>query len=161
MYLADLKNQTDNLRLLLESVEADLSQRHERRELAETTHDWLVTLRQRLAEVEEDTEEAFRARRQLVRLLVAGISASNRREDGSTEVRITYRFDPPDAAETGGRLWALYRTLRPSRRRSRRRRPPCRSRSRGASRGPPGPRDLASVVVHYRAGRPVQVYESR
>jgi site-specific DNA recombinase len=62
LYLADLKNQTDNLRLLLESVEADLSHKHERRELAETTHAWLVTLRQRLAEVEEDTEEAFRAR---------------------------------------------------------------------------------------------------
>jgi site-specific DNA recombinase len=102
VYLADLKNQTDNLRLLLESVEADLSQKHERRELAETTHAWLVTLRQRLAEVEEDTEEAFRARRQLVKLLVAGISAGKRHEDGSTEVRITYRFDPPDGADEGG-----------------------------------------------------------
>jgi site-specific DNA recombinase len=101
LYLADLKNQTDNLRLLLESVEADLSHKHERRELAETTHAWLVTLRQRLAEVEEDTEEAFRARRQLVKLLVTGISAGKRREDGSTEVRITYRFDPPDGADNG------------------------------------------------------------
>ncbi len=63
VYLADLKYQTDNLRLLLESVETDLSQKHERKELAETKHAWLVTLRQRLAEVEEDTEEAFRAGR--------------------------------------------------------------------------------------------------
>src|SRR5918998_5381633 len=47
VYLADLKNQTDNLRLLLESVDADLSQKQERKELAETTHAWLVTLRQR------------------------------------------------------------------------------------------------------------------
>ena len=101
VYLADLKNQTDNLRLLVESVEADLSQNHERRELTETTHAWLVTLRERLAEVEEDTEEAFRARRQLVKLLVAGISAGKRREDGSTEVRISYRFDPPDGADNG------------------------------------------------------------
>ncbi len=62
VYLADLKYQTDNLRLLLESVETDLSQKHERREPTETTHAWLVTLRERLAEVEEDTEEAFRAR---------------------------------------------------------------------------------------------------
>ncbi len=95
VYLADLKNQTDNLRLLLESVEADLSQKRERRELAETTHAWLVTLRQRLVEVEKDTEEAFHARRQLVRLLVAEITAGKRTEDGSTKVRITYRFGPP------------------------------------------------------------------
>ena len=95
VYLTDLKNQTDNLRLLLESVKADLSQKYERKELAETTHTWLVTLRQRLAEIEEDTEEAFHARRQLVRLLVAEIAAGKRTEDGSTEVRITYRFGPP------------------------------------------------------------------
>ena len=37
LYLADLKNQTDNIRLLLASVEADLSQRRERMELTETT----------------------------------------------------------------------------------------------------------------------------
>src|SRR5688572_8391283 len=30
VYVADLKNQTDNLRLLLTSVEAELSERHER-----------------------------------------------------------------------------------------------------------------------------------
>ncbi len=42
------------------SVEADLSQRVEQKELAETTHAWLLTLWERLEEVEEDTEEAFR-----------------------------------------------------------------------------------------------------
>ena len=36
-YLADLKNQTDNLRLLIESVEANLAQRREHAKLAETT----------------------------------------------------------------------------------------------------------------------------
>jgi site-specific DNA recombinase len=71
VYLTDLKNQTYNLRLLLESVEADLSNRRERTALTDTTHAWLLSLRQRLAEVEEDTEEAFRERRQLVKLLVA------------------------------------------------------------------------------------------
>jgi septal ring factor EnvC (AmiA/AmiB activator) len=98
LYLADLKNQTDNIRLLLASVEADLSQRRERMELTETTRAWLAVLRQRLAEVEEETEEAFRARRQLVKFLVAGITAGNRREDGSAEIRITYRFEPPGGA---------------------------------------------------------------
>ena len=47
---------------------------------------------------EEETEEAFRARRQLVKFLVAGITAGNRREDGSAEIRITYRFEPPGGA---------------------------------------------------------------
>lgn len=37
VYLADLKNQTDNLRLLLASVEAELSQKREQAELADTT----------------------------------------------------------------------------------------------------------------------------
>jgi hypothetical protein len=64
-------------------------------ELTETTRAWLAVLRQRLAEVEEETEEAFCARRQLVKFLVAGITAGNRREDGSAEIRITYRFGPP------------------------------------------------------------------
>jgi len=102
LYLADLKNQTDNIRLLLASVEADLSQRRERMELTETTRAWLAVLRQRLAEVEEETEEAFRARRQLVKFLVAGITAGNRREDGSAEIRITYRFGPPGGVFAGG-----------------------------------------------------------
>jgi hypothetical protein len=96
---ADLKNQTDNLRLLIESVVADLAQRREDTELAETMHTWLVTLRERMAEVEEDTPEAFRKRRQLVRLLVKGITVGEKREDGHTEIRVTYRFDPPGVAE--------------------------------------------------------------
>jgi site-specific DNA recombinase len=104
MHLADLKNQTDNLRLLLASVEADLSQEREHQELSATTHAWLVTLRERMAEVEEDTEEAFRVRRQLVKLLVQSSAVGQRREDGSIEVRITYRFGPPSPppAEAGG-----------------------------------------------------------
>jgi hypothetical protein len=98
LYLADLKNQINNLRLLIESVEADLSQKHQHKELAETTHAWLVTLRERIAEVEEDSVEAFRVRRQFVKLLVEGITVGVRREDGRTETLITYRFDPPEDA---------------------------------------------------------------
>ncbi len=55
MYLADLKNQTSILRLLLESVEAELSQQRERVTLTDTTQGWLLSLRRRLAEVEKDT----------------------------------------------------------------------------------------------------------
>ncbi len=65
---------------------------------------WLVALRERIVEVEEETEEAFRARRHLVKLLVQSITIGKRREDGSIEVRITYRFGPPSPppAEAGG-----------------------------------------------------------
>ena len=99
VYLADLKNQTDNLRLLIESLEADLSQKRKQTELDETTAAWLIALKERIAEVEEDTEEAFRKRRQLVKLLVEGITAG--KKEGRTEVRITYRFDPPGDAQDG------------------------------------------------------------
>src|SRR5215203_688095 len=95
-YLADLKNQTDNLRLLIASVETELSQKRKHTELAQTAHAWVTTLRERINEVEEDTQEAFRVRRKLVRLLVVGVTVGEKREDGSTNVRITYRFDPPD-----------------------------------------------------------------
>jgi site-specific DNA recombinase len=93
-YLADLKNQIANLRLLIESTEADLSQRRERAELADTTYVWLMTLRERVSEVEEDTPEAFHKRQQLVRLLVERITLN--REGRDTTVVITYRFGPPD-----------------------------------------------------------------
>jgi hypothetical protein len=99
MYLADIKNQIGNLRLLLESVEADLSQYAEKREIAKTTSAWLATLRERIPEVEAETEEAYRTRRQLVKLLVAGVTIG-RREDGEREIRITYRFGPPTEPDT-------------------------------------------------------------
>jgi len=98
VYLADLKNQTENLRLLVHSVEAELSQVRESREVAENTHGWLVALRERLAEVEEETEEAYRARRRLVELLVAGIVVG-RKGDKSPKIEITYRFGPPEQGE--------------------------------------------------------------
>jgi site-specific DNA recombinase len=99
-YLLDLKNQTENLRLLLASVEAELSQKRAHQELTEAAHAWLVALRERIAEVEEDTEEAFRARRQLVKLLVQSIIVGKNHE-GCIEVRITYRFGPPGGASEG------------------------------------------------------------
>jgi hypothetical protein len=41
-----------------------------------------VALRERTAQVERDTEEAFRARRQLVKLLVRSIAVGKRLQDG-------------------------------------------------------------------------------
>jgi hypothetical protein len=63
-----------------------------------------VALRKRIAEVEEDIEEAFRATRPLVKLLVQSITVGKKHEDGSIEVDITYRFGPPSPppAEAGG-----------------------------------------------------------
>jgi chromosome segregation ATPase len=118
VYLADLKNQTDNLRLLLGSVEAELSQKREQADLADTTEAWLYALRERIEEVEEDTPEAFQARRRLIKLLVESISADKRPEDGRAEIQITYRsaHRPMKAtlraplAEKRIRLWALSRT---------------------------------------------------
>ena len=97
-----LKNQIDNLRLLIESVETDLSESRERTELADTTHAWLVALRERIVEVEGDTPEAFSTRQKVVRLLVAGVTIEKAHRGDPLRVRVTYRFDPPpDEAEAG------------------------------------------------------------
>jgi hypothetical protein len=95
LYLRDLANQTDNLRLLLESVEGDLAAREHNRLTAADAAEWLLELKERVAEVEEDSPEARRTRRELVKLLVER-SVVSRGENGSTQVRITYRFGPPE-----------------------------------------------------------------
>jgi len=94
VHLAALKNQVENLKLLISSVEADLAQKEEDKLTAQTTEAWLMTLRERVAEVEADTDEAFQKRRELVRLLVDKIT-TRRAENGRVEVQITYRFGPP------------------------------------------------------------------
>lgn len=101
-YLDELKKQIDNLRILLASVEAELSERQERRSLTDTTQAWLLSLGRRLEEVEEDTPEVFEKRKQLVGLLVAEVTIGKKPEDGRTEVRITYRFGPPPASGSAG-----------------------------------------------------------
>ena len=110
-YLADLRTQTYNLRLLLESVEADLTQRQEETELAASTEAWLTSLKEHIHEVEGDSEEAFRARRQLVRLLVDGIVIEDKRKGEEPRVRTTYRFDEPEGAarERGGKVCEVSR----------------------------------------------------
>ena len=102
VYMADLKNQLDNLRLLLASVEGELSQKREQAEIADSTEAWLHALQGRVANVEDGTKEAFRARRQLVRLLVAEVTVGKKPENGEIEVRITYRFGPPPTSGSAG-----------------------------------------------------------
>jgi hypothetical protein len=46
-------------------------------------------------EVEGDSPEAYQKRRELVKLLMAGITAG-KHEGGSLDVRITYRFGPSE-----------------------------------------------------------------
>ncbi len=95
--LADLKNQADNLRLLISATEAELSTVEEDRLVARNTEAWLLTLRKNLAEVEQDTDGAFCKRRELVKLLIERISA-DRDEDGRLRVDTSYRFSPPGSS---------------------------------------------------------------
>jgi DNA invertase Pin-like site-specific DNA recombinase len=99
VYLSDLKNQVENLKLLIASVEADLAKNHERKMVAENTEAWLVALRENLSEVEQDTEETFANRRSLVKLLVERIIVSRDETEGRARVDITYRFGPPALPE--------------------------------------------------------------
>lgn len=92
--LRDVEVRDEQLRLLLDSIEAQLSERLEHRQVAETTAAWLATLRDRVSEVEGNTEEAFSARRELVKLLVESI-VTGRNGQGKVRVEITYRFGEP------------------------------------------------------------------
>jgi len=94
--LADLKNQSANLRLLIGAVESDLSKREESKLAALSTEAWLMALRKNLSEVEDDTEEAYLHRRELAKLLVGKITV-DRDEEGRVKVDITYCFGPPEA----------------------------------------------------------------
>ena len=94
-HLTDLRAQIGNLTLLLESVEDELKAQREYVQVAETTEAWLLRLKARVEEVEGDSPEAYQKRRKLVKLLVAGITAG-KHDDGSRDVRITYRFGPPE-----------------------------------------------------------------
>jgi len=87
--------QISNLTLLLESVEDELKAQREYVQVAETTEAGLLRLRTHVEEVEGGSHEAYQKRRELVKLLVAGIMAG-KHDDGSPDVRITYRFGPPE-----------------------------------------------------------------
>jgi hypothetical protein len=62
--------------------------------MARNTEDRLLTLRKNFVEVEQDTDEAFRKCRELVKLLIEKLGAA-RDEDGRVRVDIRYRFSPP------------------------------------------------------------------
>jgi hypothetical protein len=99
VYLADLKNQVENLKLLVASVESDLAKKHENKMVAANTEAWLVALRENLSGVEQGTEEAFANRRTLAKLLVERITVSRDETEGGARVDITYRFGPPATPE--------------------------------------------------------------
>ncbi len=94
MLPAALKNQANNLHLLISATEGDLSAADEDRLMARNTEDWLLTPRKNLAEVEQDTDDAFRKCRELVKLPVEKLGA-DRDKDGRVRVDIRYRFSPP------------------------------------------------------------------
>lgn len=58
-----------------------------------------MSLKERVHEIEGHSEEAFWARRQLVRLLVEGIIIEDKRASEEPRVRIMYRFEEPGASE--------------------------------------------------------------
>jgi len=89
-YTADINLQIEHLQLLLSSVEVELAAHEDERLAAASTEAWLQALRERLAELEADTDDAHTARRELVRLLVKRITVAS-----SGTVHITYRFGPP------------------------------------------------------------------
>ena len=95
--MVGLKNQVENLNLLVFSVESKMVARDENRMVARTTEAWLLTLCKDLAEVEQDSEEAFESRREVAKLLVERIVA-DRDEEDRTKVDLTYRFGPPEVA---------------------------------------------------------------
>jgi site-specific DNA recombinase len=100
-YVTDLKNQIENLKLLIGAVEDELKGRREHVEIAETVEAWLLTLRERVSEIEEETHEAFAKRRELVKLLVERIDAG-RDENGRTKIEVRYRFGPPEGPDPQG-----------------------------------------------------------
>jgi hypothetical protein len=83
---------------LLEDARSELATREHDRLAAQSAEEWLLALRGRIEEVEEDTPEAYQKRRQLVKLLVSGITAGWD-ADGGVDVRITYRFGPPETPD--------------------------------------------------------------
>ncbi len=107
--LADLKNQADNLRLLISATEAELSTVEVDRLVARNTEAWLLTLRKNLVEVEQDSDEAFRKRRELVKLLIEKISArAAAKTDASEWISATGSRRPSPHPQQ--EVWMVYGT---------------------------------------------------
>jgi hypothetical protein len=104
-YLAGLGIESESIQMLLEDARSDLAAKEQDRQAAQSAQAWLLALRDRVEEVEEDSREAYQKRRQLVKLLVSGITAGWDAE-GRVDVRITYRFGPPEVPD-GGEMFAI------------------------------------------------------
>lgn len=87
--------------MLIESAEADLARVEQDAAAAKSTAMWLTSLRGNLDALDEDTEEAWHRRRELVEELVDRITVS-RTEGGQANVHIVYKFAPPVQATSGG-----------------------------------------------------------
>ena len=99
-HLLDLKNRISNLKMLKESVEADLAREEQDAAAERSTAMWLMSLRGNLEVLEKDTNEAWHGRRELVEQLVEQVTVS-RTEDGRAKVDITYKFAPPVQVASG------------------------------------------------------------
>jgi hypothetical protein len=91
---------------------AALAHRQQDYKAAQDAALWLATLRDRLEALEEDTEEAFLQRREVVKLLVERITISAG-ENGRVKIDIIYKFCPPEPEEDA-ELCAVGNTLRSS-----------------------------------------------
>ncbi len=99
-YLAGLGIEAESIQLLLEDARSELAAKEHDRLAAQSAEEWLLALRDRVEEVEEDTPGAYQKRSQLVKLLVSGVTA-RWDADGRIDVRITYRFGPPEVPGRG------------------------------------------------------------
>ncbi|MGH3090373.1 MAG: recombinase family protein [Rubrobacteraceae bacterium] len=112
VHIADAGNRIANLKLLMESVEADIAAKQQDAVATQNAAARLASLRDGLDALEEDTEEAFLQRRELVKLLVERITVG-RAENGRTKIDIIYKFRPPEPEELDGEdLHAVGNTLR-------------------------------------------------
>jgi len=100
IHLLDLKNRISNLKMQIESAETDLVREGQDATAAKSTATWLTSLRGNLEAPEEDTEEAWCGRRELIEELVDRIIVSST-GDGRAKVHIAYKFAPPIQATTG------------------------------------------------------------
>jgi len=100
VHLLDLKNRISNLKMLIESAEAGLAREQQDTAAAQNTAAWLTALRSNLEALEENTDEAWYGRRELVEHLVERITVS-RTGDGRVKVHIAYKFAPPVQIASG------------------------------------------------------------
>jgi hypothetical protein len=90
-HLLDLKNRISNLKMLKESVEADLAREEQDAAAERSTAMWLTSLRGNLEALKVDTDEAWHGRRQLVEQLVERVTVG-RTEDDRAKVDIACEF---------------------------------------------------------------------